>query len=98
SRVRYASSRSQSAQPAVWWLMMLMADAFACCIEFTFHMLGSQMHIPGGGVHMRVAQQRLHHRQIDARGGQHSAERVPQCVRMPASHATDFAVIPENSA
>ena len=41
------------------------------------------MDVAGGGVDVGVAQQRLHHRQVDPGLGQGGAERVPQRVRMP---------------
>jgi hypothetical protein len=40
------------------------------------------MDIPGGGIDMGVAEQSLHHREIDPGLGQSGPERVPQRVRM----------------
>lgn len=53
------------------------ALAGAGSIELGFHVGGGQMDVTGGGVDVRVAQQGLHHGQIDTSLGQRGAERVP---------------------
>ena len=44
------------------------------------------MDIPGGGVDVGMAEQRLHHREVDPGLGQRGAEGVPQRVRVPAGN------------
>ena len=55
------------------------------------------MHVTGGRVDMSVTEKGLHHDKIDTRFGERCPERVPQRVRMTASHAGQFTVITEHS-
>jgi hypothetical protein len=56
---------------------LLGAEASASGIEFCFHVGRSQINVPGGRVDMCVAEQGLHHREIDPA----SASAVPKVCR-----------------
>ena len=47
---------------------------------------------------MSMAEQSLHHREVDAGLGQGGAEGVPQRVRVPGGDPGDLAVIAEDAA
>lgn len=74
----------------------MLALTAAGSIKLGFHMGRGEVHITGGGVDVGVAQQCLHHRQIDTRFGERCAEGVAQCVRVSTGHTGDAAVVSED--
>ena len=59
----------------------------ACTAELCLHTGRDEVNVAGGGgVDMRMTEQRLHRRQIHPRLGHPDAERVPQRMWMPRRH------------
>ena len=56
------------------------------------------MEVAGGGVDVGVAEQRLHHREVDAGLGERGPERVTERVRVTGGDAGLVAVIAEDGA
>ena len=70
----------------------------AGCIILGLHMGRREVDVPGCGVDVGVAEQRLHHGQVHPGLGQRRPERVSKCVRCAGAHAADATVVAEDRA
>jgi len=63
-----------------------------------YTMLGRQVDVGGGRVHVVVAHERLHHRQVHAGLGESGAEAVTERVRVPGGNTGALAVIAKDAS